>query len=70
MARIRQTISIDDKIAKAQETVGKYKDRYDAAVAELKMLIDKKDTMKKEELLAAIESSNKSYDEILDFIRN
>ena len=68
MARTKQTVSIDEKIAKAQVVVEKTKEKYEAAVKELRNLIDKKQALKKQELLNAIEYSSKSYEEIYDFL--
>lgn len=69
MARTRRTITIDEKIAKAQENVDKAKAKYDAAMAELDALMDKKDEMKRDQLIQAIENSSKSYDDILNFLQ-
>lgn len=69
MAR-RTIISIDEKIEKAKASVERLKAKYDAAVDELNNLMAKRDELKKEELITAIISSNKSYDEILNFIKN
>jgi|LSQX01.1.fsa_nt_gb uncharacterized coiled-coil DUF342 family protein len=69
MAR-RTIISIDEKIEKAKASVERLKAKYDAAVDELNNLMAKRDELKKEELITAIISSNKSYDEILNFIIN
>lgn len=66
----RRTISIDEKIAKQQEAVDKAKAKYDAAVAELKELQDKKDDEKRKEVIDAIASSGKSMDEIMTFLNN
>jgi len=44
--------------------------KYAAAVNELESLMAKRDELKKEELIAAIMNSSKSYDEILKFIKN
>ena len=66
----RRTISIDEKIEKAKESVERSKAKYDAAVDELENLMSKRDELKKEELIAAIMSSSKSYDEILKFLKN
>lgn len=68
MTRTKQTVSIDEKIIKAQETVGKTKEKYEAAVKELRNLMDKKEALKKQELFKAIENSYKTYDEILEFL--
>ena len=70
MDQIRQASSIDDKIVKAQENVERSKAKYDAAIAELKQLLAKKDAMKKDELMNAIIRSKKSYDEILEFLKS
>ncbi len=41
MARTRKTITLDEKIEKAQESVERTKVRYDAAVKELRDLLEK-----------------------------
>ena len=56
MARIRKTITLDEKIELAQMAVEKAKARYDAAVKELRDLLDKKDVQRKRELLKAVEN--------------
>ena len=68
MARTRQVVSIDEKIAKAQVAVERTKERYEGAVKELRGLMEKKDALKKQELFKAIEDSSKSYEEIFDFL--
>ena len=68
MAKARQRVSIEGKIEKAQEKVVRSKERYDAAITELRQLMDKKEAMMKGMLLDAITRSNKSYDEILEFL--
>lgn len=65
----RRTISIDQKIEKAQETVARAKDRYDSALEELKLLMDKKDEQKKAELIAVIDECGMSYDEIIKLVK-
>ena len=69
MARTRKTISLDEKIEKAQEAVEKTKARYDAAVKELRDLLEKKDAQRKQELLKAVENSPRSLDEIMTFLK-
>ena len=69
MARARKTITLDEKIEKAQETVEKTKVRYDAAVKELRILLEKKDAQRKQELLKAVENSPRSFDEIMAFLK-
>ena len=68
MTRTRQVVSIDEKIAKAQAAVERTKERYEVAVKELRILMEKKDALKKQELFKAIEGSSKSYEEIFDFL--
>lgn len=70
MARPRKIVAIDDKISKAQEDVAKYKEKYSAAVAELKDLLAQKEAEKREKLLDAIEASDWSYDEIMEVLKN
>ena len=60
---------IDEKIEKAQEAVEKTKARYDAAVKELRALLEKKDAQRKQELLKALENSSRSFDEIMEFLK-
>lgn len=68
MARTRRTITLDEKIEKAQEVVFQTKDKYDAAVEELNKLLQKKQELQRKELLKAIETSPRSYDEIIKFL--
>jgi Na+-translocating ferredoxin:NAD+ oxidoreductase RnfC subunit len=64
----RQGISIDEKIKKQKEVVVATKDKYDAAVNQLKLLIKKKQDLQGKELLNAFVNSDKSLDEILAFM--
>lgn len=68
MPRTRRTISLDEKIEKAQQTVSQTKAKYDAAIEELNKLQKKKEDLQNHELLKAIESSSRSYDEIVKFL--
>lgn len=68
MARTRTNISIDDKIEQQKLVVSKYKDKYDAAVEELERLMRKRDELRNKELLTAISTSNRSYEEIMEFL--
>jgi len=69
MAQTRQTVSIDDKITKAQGNVERSKSKYDAAVTELRQLLEKREAMRKNILINAITRSKRSYDEILQFLK-
>ena len=68
MARTRRTITLEEKIEKAQAAVFQAKDKYDAAVGELNNLLKKKQELQKQELLKAIETSERSYEEIMRFL--
>ena len=68
MSRTRKTITLDEKIEKAQAVVFQIKEKYDAAIEELNKLLKKKQEIQKQELLKAIEASTKSYDEIMKFL--
>lgn len=61
--------SLEQKIEKAQVDVVKTKQRYDGAVAVLKDLMNKRDALRRDELITAIMKSSKPYDEILQFIK-
>ena len=64
----RRNISIDERIEKQKEVVSKAKDKYDAALNELKIMMKKKQDLQGKELLNAFEKSDKSLDEILAFM--
>ncbi len=69
MARTIGLDTLEQKIEKAQTDVIKTKQKYDAAVAVLKDLMDKRDAVKRDELISAIMKSDKSYNQILQFIQ-
>jgi len=64
----RRSISIDEKIKKQKEVVASAKDKYEAELNELNLLIKKKQDSQGKELLNAFVNSNKSLDEILAFM--
>lgn len=68
MVRTRNTISIDDKIEKAQQNFEKARINYDAAAKELEDLMAKKKAMQNEELLKLFTKSGKSFEEIKTFL--
>ena len=73
MARARNAITtetMDELIEKAQARVIRTKAAYDKAVDELQVLLDKRDSMRKDELWNAVIKSKKSYAEILNHIRS
>ena len=64
----RRSTSIDEKIMKQKEVVAATKDKYDAALNELNILVKKKQELQGKELLNAFVNSEKSLDEILAFM--
>lgn len=69
MARTVGLETLDQKIEKMQSDVVKAKKKYDLAVSTLKDLMDKRDALKRDELINAIMKSEKSYEQILQFIQ-
>lgn len=68
MARPKKPVSIDDEIAKQEETVSKLREKYDENVRKLKDLYAKRDEEKKKALLEAVGKSKRSYEEIMSFL--
>ena len=68
MARQISVEALEAKIEKAQQSVIRTKEAYDSATAELKKLLDKRDALKRDEIMAAVVKSKKSYDEIMKFL--
>ena len=70
MARTRKTSkeALEENIEKAEKDVITAKKKYDEATANLKQLLDKRDALRKEELIAAVTKSSRSYEEILAFL--
>lgn len=68
MARITSMEALEAKIEKAQAQVSKTKKQYDAAVAALSDLLDKRDALRRDELVKAIMKSDRTYEEVLAFL--
>ncbi len=68
MARMTSMDALEKKIEKAQEQVSRTKKQYDAAVAKLSDLLDKRDALRRDELVKAIMKSDKTYEEVLEFL--
>lgn len=64
----RRKISIDDRIEQQKLVVSKAKDRYEAELEQLNQLMKNRDELRNKELLQAIEHSNRSFEEIMDFL--
>ena len=68
MARPR--ITIEEKIERQKEIVSRAKDKYDAALDELERLMQKRDEARRKELMDAFMNSDRSYDEIMNFLKS
>ena len=68
MARITAMKALEIKIEKAQAMVSKKKKEYDAAIAVLSDLLDKQDALRRDELVKAIMKSDRTYEEVLEFL--
>ena len=68
MARMTSMEALEKRIEKAQAQVSKTKKQYDAAVAALSDLLDKRDALRRDELVKAIMKSDKTYEEVLAFL--
>ena len=68
MARMTSMEALDAKIEKAQAQVSKAKKQYDAAVAALSDLLDKRDALRRDELVKAIMKSDRTFEEVLEFL--
>lgn len=64
----RKRISIDVKIERQKDIVSKAKDKYEAELSVLEELMQKRRDMRSKELIKAIENSDRSYEEIMEFL--
>lgn len=69
MARTVGMDALEEKIEKAQQKVIRAEIAYEAAVDALQVLLDKQDALRTQELMKAIANSNKSYQEVLEFVK-
>ena len=67
MARVTAMQAVQAKIEKAQEAVSKKKKEYDEAIAVLSDLLDKRDALRRDELVKAIMKSDRTYEEVMAF---
>lgn len=69
MARNISKESLEQKIEKIEKEISRNREQYDKLTAELEELHKKQKAIQSEELLKAISESEKSYEEILNFIQ-
>ena len=68
MARNISKEGLEQKIEKIEKAISRNREQYDKLTAELEELHKKQKAIQSEELLKAIAESEKSYEEILNFI--
>ncbi len=68
MARMTSVDTLEKIIGQAQAQDCKTKKQYDAAVAALSDLLDKRDALRRDELVKAIMKSGRTYEEVLEFL--
>ena len=68
MARSYKRMTIDEKIDKQKEIVSRTKERYDAELQTLEELMQKRSELRNRELIKAIETSGRSFEEIMEFL--
>lgn len=64
----RRTISLDEKIEKAEAAVPAAKAKYDKALDELEKLVTKRKQLEDKRILEAYHESDKTADEIVAFL--
>ena len=67
--KTRRSFTLDDRITAAQEKVVRAKARYEKAVKALEALMEKREELRRRELMEAVRKSDHTYEEILCFIR-
>ena len=67
--KARRSATLDSRITAAQEKVVRAKERYENAVKALEALMERREEIRRRELMEAVRKSDHSYEEILCFIR-
>ena len=67
--KTRRSVTLDSKITAAQEKVVRTKARYEKAVKTLEALMERREELRRRELMEAVRKSDHTYEEILCFIR-
>lgn len=70
MAMARRTITLDERIKKAEAAVAAAKAKYDAALNDLEELVTKRKELDDKKVLEAYHAGNKTADEVIGFIRS
>ena len=64
----RRVVSFDEKIEKAEAAVISAKEKYDKALDELEKLVTKRKQLNDKRLLEAYHTSERTIDEIIEFL--
>lgn len=67
--KARRSATLDCRITAAQDKVVRAKARYEKAVKTLEALMEKREEIRRRELMEAVKKSDHTYEEILCFIR-
>jgi hypothetical protein len=67
--KARRSATLDSRITAAQEKVVRAKERYENAVKALEALMERREEIRRRELMEAVRKSDHTYEEILCFIR-
>ena len=67
--KTRRSITMGPKIKLAQDAMALQKARLGKAITKLEVLMAKREELRKRELMAAVATSERSYEEILQFIK-
>ena len=70
VGRAKKNQTLDEQIEAAQNMVHRYAVPYQAAVEELKGLLDQRNKSREQRMLEALKDSKRSYDEIMRFIQS
>ena len=69
MARVRTIESINAEIAKIQEELNNLHKKYDKTAAKLEVLQEQKQKYQTKLVMKALQSSGKSFDELMTFLK-
>ena len=69
MARVRTIESINVEIAKIQEGLNNLHQKYDKTAAKLEVLQEQKQKYQTKLVMKALQSSGKSFDELMTFLK-
>ncbi len=67
--RTRRSVTLDTKITAAQDKVVRAKARYEKTVKTLEALMERREELRRRELMEAVRKSDHTYEEILCCIR-